>query len=469
MTVSYHEGEVTWTRTLEVPAKAKSGKVTVKSQVYFQICDPKSCRPPVYVTVPAASVTVLPTSGLAPHVRAALAGSLLAAATVPPAFATPRPRAGGIGTLLVTSALGGLFALLMPCVWPMIPITVNFFVKQGEANPGSTTRLALAYCLAIVGIFTGIGLAVTALLGASGANQLGTNRWVNLAFGLAFIAMGLSLLGLFELRLPSSIMNASAKNEGKGGVVGVMFMATTLTITSFTCTAPVVGTLLVQTSQGEFFYPALGLMTFSAVLALPFLVLALMPGLLRKMPRSGDWMNAVKVVGGLVEIALAFKFLNTAEIGFAGTSEVWIDARFVLTAWVVTALACGVYLLGLFRTDHDHEAVQVGPIRMVSGVGFLGIALFLAPALFGTPPKGKFFGSIVGLLPNDIGDLADTRRDTVYDVVKAFESSAPSSSTPGGRAARRRLRPERVRSRRRRRIRRRRSSRRRSSTAWPGA
>ena len=443
--VNYHEDEVAWSVKLKVPDDAKPGKKTLKNQIYFQICDPRSCKPPVRVTVPDASLTVTSDAGaFAPHDRQGMLAAMLVAATPPapdaetsPAPAKPpaeAPKSGGLGGLtdgglvsfLVLSALGGLFAVLMPCVWPMIPITVNFFVKQGESKDGSPVKLAFVYCLAIIGIFTAIGLAVTAIMGPTGATQLGGNKWVNLVFGVAFIALGLSLLGLFEIRLPTFLLNASAQAEGKGGLVGVMFMAITLTITSFTCTAPVVGTLLVASTRGQYFYPVLGLLTFSSVLALPFFVLALVPGLMRKMPRSGDWMNAVKVVGGLVEIALAFKFLNTAEIGFgASSSGAWIDAQLVLTIWVVTALACGIYLLGLFRTNHDYEAVQVGPLRMVAGVAFLGMALFLAPALFGNPPQSKFYESIVGILPPDVAEL-DSRETLKRELIAELSQSRPA-------------------------------------------
>jgi thiol:disulfide interchange protein DsbD len=162
-------------------------------------------------------------------------------------------------------------------------------------------------------------------------------------------------------------------------------------------------------STGQFFYPIIGLATFATVLALPFFLLALSPGLLSKMPKSGDWMNAVKVVGGLVEIGAAFKFLNTAEIAFVTPENAWIDAQFVLTSWVVLAAVCGFYLLGFFRTDHDHAEVKVGPGRMILGTSFLGLALFLAPALFGYPPQSQIWDRLViGILPPDAG--TDFRR-----------------------------------------------------------
>jgi thiol:disulfide interchange protein DsbD len=314
----------------------------------------------------------------------------------------------GIIPLMIASALGGLLALVMPCVWPMVPITVNFFVKQGHSTKGgSTTGLAVTYCLAIIGVFTAVGVLCSFFLSATALPQLANNPWLNFAVAALFLAFGLSLLGLFEIRLPNALLNASARGESRGGLVGVVFMALTLTITSFTCTFPVVGGLLVMASTGQFFYPIIGLATFATVLALPFFLLALSPGLLARVPKSGDWMNAVKVVGGLVEIGAAFKFLNTAELAFVTPQNAWVDARVILTAWVILAAVCGFYLLGFFRTDHDHEEVRVGPGRMILGSAFLALALYLAPALFGIPPQGQIWNRlVVGLLPPDALNLA---------------------------------------------------------------
>ncbi|MHC5537570.1 protein-disulfide reductase DsbD family protein, partial [Singulisphaera rosea] len=312
----------------------------------------------------------------------------------------------GFLSFLLFSALGGLYALAMPCVWPMVPITVNFFVKQGQKNKGKTTGLAIAYCLAIIGVFTAFGVLVSFFFSSKALQTLANNPWLNTGVAFLFLAFGLSLLGLFEIRLPNVLLNASAKGESRGGLVGVMFMALTLTITSFTCTFPVVGTLVVMASKGQFFYPIVGLATFSAVMALPFFVLALAPGLLSKMPKSGDWMNSVKVVGGLVEIGAALKFINTAEIGFGAVPEdAWFDAPLVLSIWVALAAVCGVYLLGLFRTDHDHDEVKIGPGRLLIGSLFIGLALFFLPALFGHPPKSPLWNMVVGIFPADVGDF----------------------------------------------------------------
>ena len=314
----------------------------------------------------------------------------------------------GLIPFLVASAIGGLFALVMPCVWPMVPITVNFFVKQGQGTGGrkKATGLAITYCLSIIGIFTALGVFFSFFFKASSLQTLANNPWLNLAVAGLFVAFGLSLLGLFELRLPSFLLNASSHGENKGGLVGVVFMALTLTITSFTCTFPVVGGLLVMAAGGDFFYPIVGLATFAAVIALPFFLLALSPNLISKMPRSGDWMNAVKVVGGLVEIGAAFKFVNTAELAWVTPENAWFDAQVVLTSWIVLSAVCGIYLLGLFRTDHDHDEVKVGPGRLVFGALFLGLALYMAPALFGRPPSSLVWDRlIVGILPPDSNEL----------------------------------------------------------------
>jgi thiol:disulfide interchange protein DsbD len=290
----------------------------------------------------------------------------------------------------------------------MIPITVNFFVKQGQGTGGRTkaTSLAVIYCLSIIGVFTAVGVLFSFFFSASALQTLANNPWLNLLVAALFVAFGLSLLGLFELRLPNFLLSASAQGESKGGLIGVVFMALTLTITSFTCTFPVVGGLLVMAAGGDFFYPIIGLATFATVLALPFFVLALAPGLISRMPRSGDWMNAVKVVGGLVEIGAALKFINTAELARVTPENAWFDAQVVLTSWIVLSVVCGMYLLGLFRTDHDHDEVKVGPGRLISGALFLGLALFMAPALFGRVPHSVVWNRlIVGILPPDASEL----------------------------------------------------------------
>jgi thiol:disulfide interchange protein len=441
----YYTEKATWKVELKIPTDAAVGLKTLRNQVHFQVCQIAACKQPVFVTLPDVKLTI----EAAPRARESaallvplLVGFLPAETAARPAILTPPKAAAGtvqasidqgLVSFLLFSAAGGLVAILMPCVWPMIPITVNFFVKQGNRSKGQATKLAIVYSLAIIGIFTSLGLAVTFARGATGASALGNNPWLNLIMGVAFIAMGLSLLGLFEIRLPTALLNKSAAAEGKGGIVGVMFMATTLTITSFTCTAPVVGGLLGLATRGHILYPVLGMLTFSTVLALPFFVIALVPSVMSKLPRSGDWMNTVKVVGALVEIGAAFKFLNTAEISFGSSpANAWINSYVILTAWVVMSLVAGIYLLGLFRTDHDHDAIKIGPLRLMFGSLFVGVALFLAPALFGNPPKSRFYDFVAGILPADSANL-DVAQQTTTKIAEAIAAAGgqftPNSAT----------------------------------------
>jgi thiol:disulfide interchange protein DsbD len=434
--VEFFEDEVTWSFKLDVPADALPGTRTLRCQAGYQICNAQSCYPPGRWTLPEVTLNIIPSTADKPAASGAdrsaspaatgkatseegsgsspastlssTESSKIAGAPGQPVSEIARRAQEGLIPFLITSAIGGLFALVMPCVWPMVPITVNFFVKQGQQGKGKTkaTGLAVTYCLAIIGIFTLVGVFFSFFFSASFLQNLANNPWLNLAVAILFLAFGLSLLGLFEIRLPSFLLNASAKGESRGGLIGVVFMALTLTITSFTCTFPVVGGLLVMAAGGDFLYPILGLATFATVLALPFFLLALSPGLLAKMPRSGDWMNTVKVVGGLIEIGAAFKFLNTAELGYVTPENAWFDAHVVLTAWIALSAVCGLYLLGIFRTDHDLDEVKVGPGRMVFGTLFLGLALYMAPALFGRPPQSLVWDRlIVGILPPDSSEF----------------------------------------------------------------
>ena len=450
--LEFHEDEVSWSLPLEIPPGTEPGKKGVRVQIGYMLCTDANCTQPIRLTLPTAELEVLP--GGATATTTALPAKVEESKPTPPAIttapaekatvsasdrqsapsreessgATGRPEDGFLSFLLFCAG-GGLFALAMPCVWPMIPVTVNFFVKQGQKNNGSTTGLAITYSLSIVGIFMAIGLLFSISFGAASLSKLANNPWLNFGVAGLFLVFGLSLLGLFEIRLPNFLLNASSQGESKGGLIGVMFMALTLTITSFTCTFPVVGLLLVMAAKGQLLYPVIGLATFASVLAFPFLLLALSPGLLSKMPKSGDWMNTIKVVGGLIEIGAAFKFINTAEVVFVVPSEAWFNAYTVLTLWVMLAVVCGIYLLGLFRTDHDYEEVKIGPGRMIGGWLFLSLALFLAPALFGRPPQSKIWYLVVGLLPADAGNLkAPTGPGGGEMLAKAATSSEPKQA-----------------------------------------
>ncbi|MDR3618566.1 MAG: protein-disulfide reductase DsbD family protein [Paludisphaera borealis] len=466
--VEYFEDEVTWSLDLQVPADAQPGKHTLRSQARYMVCTQNSCLPPTNQTLADVEINVVAGDGPAANVTAPPAPAAPSAPQlVATEFTTPAPAAKpaapisetpaaaeaktpalaakadapiseiartaqqGLIPFLIASAIGGLFALVMPCVWPMVPITVNFFVKQGQNGSGKTTGLAIAYCLAIIGIFTSVGVFFSFFFSAAFLQNLANNPWLNFAVAGLFLAFGMSLLGVFELSLPSFLLNASSRGESQGGLIGVIFMALTLTITSFTCTFPVVGGLLVMAAGGNFLYPILGLATFASVVALPFFVLALAPGMLSKLPRSGDWMNSVKVVGGLVEIGAALKFINTAELAYVTPENAWFDAQFVLTAWIILSVVCGIYLLGLFRTDHDYDEVKVGPGRIIFGCMFLGLGLYMAPALFNKPPQGLIWDRlIVGILPPDSSEFSTSEVPLIAAAGESIHEVKATSTDP---------------------------------------
>lgn len=290
---------------------------------------------------------------------------------------------------LLLSFLAGLAALLTPCVFPMIPMTVSFFTGRGNKFQ------ALMYGFFIILIYTLIGALLAPLMGPETANHLSTEWIPNLIFFLVFIVFGLSFLGLFEITLPGSIINKVDQQAEKGGLIGVFFMAFTLVLVSFSCTGPIVGSILVSSAGGEFLKPILGMFAFALSFAIPFTLFAFFPGWMKSLPKSGGWLNTVKVVLGFIEIALAFKFLSIADQAFH-----WgiLDREINIAIWIVIVLLIGVYLMKGFRmpgdTGKDAEDKTVSVLRIsLSMIAFV-FAVYLIPGMWGAPLK-----SLAGYLP----------------------------------------------------------------------
>ncbi len=302
----------------------------------------------------------------------------------------------------------GLLALLTPCVFPMIPITVSYFTTQGESGRGRPVRDASLYALSIILIFTLLGLILAVTLGAAGANQLASSPWVNLFITALFIFFAFSLLGHFEIQLPSALRQFSVKQEQRGGLIGIMFMAFTFTITSFTCTVQFVGLLLVAASQGSYLWPAIGMVAFSATFALPFFFLALFPQYLTKLPKSGGWLNSVKVIMGFLEIGAAMKFISNVDL-------VWqwgiFTHQVVLSVWVVLSIMMGFYLLGKIKLPHDSDMDRIGVPRLMLAIVFLTFGLYLSGGLFGKP--------LHGLIDSYLPPVVDASRENI--VIKSSE------------------------------------------------
>lgn len=293
-----------------------------------------------------------------------------------------------IGFLLL-SFLAGLAALLTPCVFPMIPMTVSFFTGRGNRFQ------ALMYGFFIILIYTLIGAALAPLMGPETANHLSTEWIPNLIFFLVFIVFGLSFLGLFEITLPGTIINKVDQQAEKGGLIGVFFMAFTLVLVSFSCTGPIVGSILVSSAGGEFLKPILGMFAFALSFAIPFTLFAFFPGWLKSLPKSGGWLNTVKVVLGFIEIALAFKFLSIADQAFH-----WgiLDREINIAIWIVIVVLIGIYLMKGFRmpgdTGKDAEDKTISVLRISLAMIAFVFAVYLIPGMWGAPLK-----SLAGYLP----------------------------------------------------------------------
>lgn len=286
--------------------------------------------------------------------------------------------------LFIAGFIGGLAALLTPCVFPMIPMTVSFFTKQSKTKAAGI-RNAIIYGISIIAIYIALGLGVTIIFGADAMNNLATNVWFNLAFFILLVVFAISFLGAFEITLPSGFVNKMDAKSDKGGLVGIFFMAFTLGLVSFSCTGPIIGTLLVQAaSTGALAGPFFGMFGFSLALALPFGLFAAFPGWLNSLPKSGGWLNSVKVVLGFLELALAMKFLSNADLVVqAGI----LTREIFLVIWIVIFALLGGYLMGWFKLSHDSEMKYVSVPRLMMAVLVFSFTVYLIPGLWGAPLK----------------------------------------------------------------------------------
>ena len=287
--------------------------------------------------------------------------------------------------ILLWGFIGGLVALLTPCVWPMIPLTVSFFLKKNTSKAKSI-RDAMIYGSAIVVIYLILGLAITIIFGASKLNDLATNAVFNLLFFALLVVFAISFFGAFDIKLPSKWSNSvDNKAERTTGLISIFFMAFTLVLVSFSCTGPIIGTLLVEAASiGNISGPAIGMAGFAIALAIPFTLFAIFPSWLKEMPRSGGWLNSVKVVLGFLELALSLKFLSVADLAYG-----WgiLDREVFVSLWIVIFTLLGFYLLGKIRFPHDSETESVSIFRFFLALISLSFAVYLVPGLWGAPLK----------------------------------------------------------------------------------
>ena len=290
--------------------------------------------------------------------------------------------------ILIAGFIAGLVALVTPCVWPMIPMTVSFFLKRTKDRK-KAIRDAYTYGISIIVIYVTLGLAVTAIFGASALNSLATNAVFNIIFFLLLVIFALSFFGAFEIQLPASwTSKLDEKADSTTGLLSIFFMAFTLCLVSFSCTGPIIGTLLVEAAtSGSMLYPAIGMFGFALALSLPFTLFALFPSMLKSMPKSGGWLNTVKVVLGFCELALALKFLSVADLAYG-----WriLDREVFLSLWIVIFLFMGLYLLNMIRLPHDDDpqpSDRVSTTRLMLALVSISFAVYMVPGLWGAPCK----------------------------------------------------------------------------------
>lgn len=306
---------------------------------------------------------------------------------------------GGMFFFFIWAFGMGLITLLTPCVLPVLPLTIAFFVKQAEQKRPPLITAGI-YCGVILVSFTLIGVIASVALGASGARDIAQSWWLNTALGVLFIVLALSFLGLFELRMPTFLTMKTSQaqfqaNKAGKGYVAAMISGTSFTLISFSCTGPFAALVLSQAATGNVVLPAMGMLAFASGMALPIFIMGQFPALMKKLPKSGGWMNAIKVVFGFMELALALAYLGFAELAIRGGPPEIFSKNVVIGAWIACAAAAGLYLFGVYRMPHDHEKVeQIGVVRAMFGLVFLGLSAYLLPMLFGAP-----LGSLAAVIP----------------------------------------------------------------------
>lgn len=366
--------------------------------VRFQLCNDTFCLPPKTVRV---------TFGGSEDVRrTATAPTPAGIATNNQQLTTNQPPTD-LWSFIWLAVTFGAISLLTPCVFPMIPITVSYFMKHSDGDHKRTIKLATVYSVGIIATFSLLGMLLAVAFGAAGINLFAANPWVNLAIGAIFLFFAFNLFGFYEISVPASLLtkldNLTRTEEGKGSAyIGALLMGLTFTLTSFTCTSPFIGTLLVSTSQGDWKMPLLGMLVFSTVFALPFFVLATVPRLLHSLPRSGGWLNSVKVVMGFLEVAAAMKFLSNVDLVWgAGLNESGVlnygkifTRELVLIIWVVIGLGICAYVLGFFKFRHDSPVKKITALRVFFAALFFGLCIYLTTGVL-----GKKLGELESFLP----------------------------------------------------------------------
>lgn len=440
----YFEEQVDFGVPVRVRSSAAPGEETLGVEVRFMVCSDTLCLPP-QTKVFEAAVRVAegrsPAGGPPADAPEAESAPIPVVREEPPDSASSAAAPAGEADGIPVETLGyiafamvmGAGALLTPCVFPMIPITVSYFTKRQAVSRGQALRDASLYSLGIILTFTLLGFGLTFLFGSGGINRLAANPGVNLLIAAIFVAFALSLFEVLEIRLPASWTTAlDRKASSTGGIVGILLMALTFSLVSFTCTVPFVGTLMVAAIQGDWLWSLLGVTAFAVVFSSPFFLLALFPSWLNSLPRSGNWLNSVKIVMGFLEVAFAFKFLSNVDLVYQ-----WelLTRPSLIAIWLAISVMILFYLLGWFRFPHEQATESIGVSRAFFAIFFAAISIHLIRGLIGFPlgeldaflPPRDYGNpaSVVGSLGEGAGEELEWIDDYEAGLAGARESGKP--------------------------------------------
>jgi thiol:disulfide interchange protein DsbD len=342
--------------------------ISIKGEIYYMTCDDKQCLPPELVEF---------------SFDFNQDDDLISNQSVDNLNNTSESVGSNFWILFFVAFLSGFAALLTPCVFPMIPMTVSFFTKKSKTKSEGILN-AIIYGVSIMVIYVALGVGVSSIFGADALNNMATNVYFNIGFFLLLIIFGASFLGAFDLQLPASWTNKSVAAESKGGLIGIFFMAFTLALVSFSCTGPIVGTLLVEAASGGYMGPIVGMLGFSLAIALPFGLFAAFPGWLNSLPQSGGWLNSVKVTLGFLELALAFKFLSNADLVM---QTHLLERELFIAIWIVIFALLTMYLLGFLKFTHDTDLKYISVSRLSVAILTGTLTIYMIPGLWGAPLK----------------------------------------------------------------------------------
>jgi thiol:disulfide interchange protein DsbD len=399
MNIAWHENRAVFKQKV----KLNTQEATINGVLEFMVCNDKQCLPPeeiefkVTASLASKAVAVTPATPAVDKATESLYTAKIKSidSTVTDTISKQvlinaidtEPLAQeeqSLWAIFLAGFIGGFLALIMPCIFPMLPLTVSFFTKKAGSRAKAVTQAGL-YGLFIIVIYVALGLLVTIIFGSDALNEMASNGIFNFVFFLMLVIFAISFFGAFELTLPSAWVNKVDEKSDKGGLAGLFFMAFALALVSFSCTGPIIGTLLVQAaSMGELMGPAIGMFGFSLALAIPFTLFAAFPSLLKSLPKSGGWLNSVKVVLGFIELALAFKFLSNVDLAYH-----WdiLDREVFLVLWIVIFALLGLYLLGKIKFSHDSDLPFVSVPRLFLSIIVFSFTLYMVPGLWGAPLK----------------------------------------------------------------------------------